>query len=292
LKPADAYSETIRNTVNSKFENTVRSRTNSRNTPIIVIGQAVHDNDLIGYLLEKEAEEWELLTLPAIGKDEDGNDVALWEHKHTLEELYKLRKNDEYTFATQYQQDPSPKEGLVYPKEDLQYFDIDRLRTEEADGVVMVGDIADQGEDSLSVPVGYQYGNKIYIVDVVFTTEPVEITTPIVAGFIDKHQPDRVQFESNNGGKIYAQNVNAMIKHRKRVSWKATVQNKHARILHQSGIIKENFYFRDDDKMSDQYKRFMRELTTYTKNGKVKHDDAPDAITMMAEFTKNRGGWR
>ncbi len=292
LKPDDADSEVKRERVNDRFENTIRSRTNSRNTPIIVIGQAVHERDLIGYLMETEPEEWELLTLPAIGQDEEGNDVALWEFKHTLDELYKMRKQNEYVFGTQYQQDPSPKEGLVYPKDDLNYFDIDRLRLEDADGIVMVGDIADEGDDSLCVPVGYQYGKKIYIVDVVFTTEPVEITTPRVSAFIDKHQPDKVRFESNNGGKLYAQNVNNLISHRKKVKWKATVQNKHTRILMQSGIIKENFYFRDDDKMSDEYKKYLRELCSYTKNGKVKHDDAPDGTTMLAEYTKaTNWGW-
>ena len=291
VKPDDADSEAKRERVNDRFENTIRSRTNSRNTPIIVIGQAVHERDLIGYLMETEPEEWELLTLPAIGQDEDGNDVALWEFKHTLDELYKMRRQNEYVFGTQYQQDPSPKEGLVFYRDDLNYFDIDDLRIGESDGVVMVGDIADEGDDSLSVPVGYIFGEKIYIADVVFTPEPVEITQPRVAAFIDKHRPDKCRFESNNGGKAYALKINEMISHRLPVTWKPTTKNKHTRILMKSGIVKENFYFRNDNKTSPEYIKFMRELTGYTKNGKVKHDDAPDAVTMMAELTENNNSW-
>jgi len=291
VKPDDADSETKRERVNDRFENTIRSRTNSRNTPIIVIGQAVHERDLIGYLMETEPEEWELLTLPAIGQDEDGEDVALWPFKHTLDELYKMRRQNEYVFGTQYQQDPSPKEGLVFFRDELNYFNIDDLRTKEADGVVIVGDIADEGDDSLSVPVGYLFGEKIYIADVVFTPDPVEITQPIVAAFIDKHAPDKCRFESNNGGKAYALKINEMISHRMPVTWKPTTKNKHTRILMKSGIVKENFYFRDDNKTSQEYIKFMRELTSYTKNGKVKHDDAPDAITMMAELTENNNTW-
>jgi len=291
VKPDDADSETKRERVNDRFENTIRSRTNSRNTPIIVIGQAVHERDLIGYLMETEPDDWELLTLPAIGQDEDGEDVALWPFKHTLDELYKMRRQNEYVFGTQYQQDPSPKEGLVFFRDELNYFNIDDLRTKEADGVVIVGDIADEGDDSLSVPVGYLFGEKIYITDVVFTPEPVEITQPIVAAFIDKHAPDKCRFESNNGGKAYALKINEMISHRMPVTWKPTTKNKHTRILMKSGIVKENFYFRDDNKTSQEYIKFMRELTSYTKNGKVKHDDAPDAITMMAELTENNNTW-
>lgn len=291
VKPDDADSETKRERVNDRFENTIRSRTNSRNTPIIVIGQAVHERDLIGYLMETEPDEWELLTLPAIGTDEDGNDVALWEFKHTLDELYKMRQQNEFVFGTQYQQDPSPKEGLVFFSKELHYFDIKDLRIGECEGVMMSGDIADEGDDSLCVPVGYMYKDKIYVVDVVFTTEPIEVTQPRVAQFINEHKPDRILFESNNGGKGYSQKVNELHTHRKRVQWKHTSQNKHTRILMKSGIIKENFYFRNDENRSIEYIKFMKELTSYTKNGKVKHDDAPDGLTMLAEMTNKNNGW-
>ena len=289
VKPDDADSETKRERINDRFETTIRSRANSRNTPIIVIGQAVHERDLIGYLMANEPDKWELITLPAIYYD-DGIEKALWEHRHTLEELHRLRDNNEFVFATQYQQDPRPKEGILYPKDELNYFDIDDLRIQDADGVVMVGDIADEGDDSLSIPVGYLFGNKVYIADVIFTPEPVEITTPRVAEFINQHRPDKCVFESNNGGKQYAQAVNKLITHRVPVKWKPTTQNKHTRILMKAGDVKQNFYFRNDDKRSKEYIKFMSELYLYQKTGKVKHDDAPDAITMMAELLNQKRG--
>lgn len=48
IKPEDADSDTIRERVNSRFDSTIRNRTNSRNTPIIVIGQRLHPRDLPG----------------------------------------------------------------------------------------------------------------------------------------------------------------------------------------------------------------------------------------------------
>lgn len=52
IKPEDALSETIRERVNMRFENTIRNRVNSRNTPIIIIMQRLHEHDLCGYLQE------------------------------------------------------------------------------------------------------------------------------------------------------------------------------------------------------------------------------------------------
>ncbi len=42
LKPDDAFSEIERSKVNNRYNNTIRSRTNTDNTPIIVIMQRLH----------------------------------------------------------------------------------------------------------------------------------------------------------------------------------------------------------------------------------------------------------
>lgn len=100
LKPEDARSETKREQVNQRFDNTIRSRTNSRKTPIVIVMQRLHNHDLTGYLLDIEPEKWEVLSLPAISDD----NKALWEQKHSLSELYHLQKINPYVFNTQYQQ--------------------------------------------------------------------------------------------------------------------------------------------------------------------------------------------
>ena len=89
IKPEDAESDIVRELINMRFENTIRNRTNSRNTPIIIIMQRLHEHDLCGYLHEIEPDEWTVLSLSAIQTDpETGEERALWPMKHTLEELY------------------------------------------------------------------------------------------------------------------------------------------------------------------------------------------------------------
>ncbi|MCM1034949.1 MAG: hypothetical protein NC229_08545 [Bacteroides sp.] len=106
LKPLDASSPVKRQKVNDQFENTIRSRVNDRSTPIIIIMQRLHKQDLCGYLMNLEPEEWDVLSLPALSTDENGVEHALYPHKHTVEELYKIRSANRFTFETQYQQNP------------------------------------------------------------------------------------------------------------------------------------------------------------------------------------------
>ncbi len=114
LKPDDAFSEVKRKSVNERYNNTIRSRVNNRNVPIIVIMQRLHEDDLSGYLLDGgSGEEWEHLCLPAL----DENNNPLWEDKHTFEELESIRQADRYTFAGQYMQVPAPQEGGEWKKD-------------------------------------------------------------------------------------------------------------------------------------------------------------------------------
>lgn len=106
LKPLDATSPVNRQKVNDQFENTIRSRVNDKSTPIIVIMQRLHKDDLSGYLMRTEPDEWKVLSLPALSVDEDGNEVALWPFRHSVEDLHKIKAANRFTFETQYQQNP------------------------------------------------------------------------------------------------------------------------------------------------------------------------------------------
>lgn len=118
LKPDDTSSEARRNSVNERYNNTIRSRVNDRNTPIILIMQRLHEDDLSGYLLAGgSGEVWEHLCLPAL----DENNNPLWSDKHSFAELEQIRQANRYNFSGQYMQQPSPEEGGEWRKE---WFDI------------------------------------------------------------------------------------------------------------------------------------------------------------------------
>lgn len=117
LKPDDAYSETVRGRVNNRFNNTIASRVNSPDTPIVVVMQRLHENDLTGYLLAGgSGEKWEHLCIPAI----NSHGESIWPEKWSIERLREMENADPYTFAGQYMQRPSPLEGGLFKPDNIQ----------------------------------------------------------------------------------------------------------------------------------------------------------------------------
>lgn len=111
LKPQDARSEAARLSVNENFSNTLHSRRNHKQVPIIIIMQRLHVNDPSGYALEGNimGDKFHHLKLPAIA---DGK--PLWEYKHSINALETMRTADPSTFAGQYMQDPYIADGEVF----------------------------------------------------------------------------------------------------------------------------------------------------------------------------------
>lgn len=107
-KADEATSDAKRTGVIKWFKTTIESRVNSAHTPIIIIMQRLHEEDLAGWLLSGgTGEEWEHICLPALR--EDG--TALWPEMHSIERLQMMQRSKPYEFSGQYQQRPSPAQG-------------------------------------------------------------------------------------------------------------------------------------------------------------------------------------
>lgn len=108
IKPDEALSETVRNSTIEWFRGTLESRKNSPNTPIVVIMQRLHELDLAGWLESGgNGEDWEIVKIPALS----GDGTSFWEKQFPVDMLRRLEKSSPYTFAGQYQQEPSPRGG-------------------------------------------------------------------------------------------------------------------------------------------------------------------------------------
>ena len=119
-KADEATSDTMRENVIEWFKNTLESRRNSPETPIILIMQRLHEKDLAGWLLGGgNGEEWEHLCIPAL------NDPAvplwptdapneLWPETHSLTDLRRMEQSKPYEFAGQYMQRPAPIGGGIF----------------------------------------------------------------------------------------------------------------------------------------------------------------------------------
>lgn len=119
-KASEANSDTMRRNVIDWFQTTMESRLNSPDTPIIVIMQRLHEEDLAGWLSEGgNGEEWKVVSIPVLSED----DEALWPFKHTREKLREMEASNPYVFAGQYLQRPAPKGGGLFKDTWWQWYD-------------------------------------------------------------------------------------------------------------------------------------------------------------------------
>jgi predicted phage terminase large subunit-like protein len=123
-KAAEATSDTIRHNVIDWFRNTLESRVNAPGTPIILIMQRLHEEDLAGWLLAGgNGETWEHLCIPVL--NEAGE--PLWPRKHDLAAIERMRTAKPYEFAGQYMQRPAPIGGGIFKIDWWRFFAVDAL---------------------------------------------------------------------------------------------------------------------------------------------------------------------
>ena len=192
---------------------------------------------------------------------------------------------DDATWNAKYMGNPYIREGLLFPEDELQFYN--GVLPDGEPEKIAVCDVAWGGGDSTAMPIAYIYGDAVYIHDVVFNNGDKTITYPAVIGRLKQHHPHRVRFEANNGGHEYADHVDRELRndgvHINIFSKSApNKQSKLARIIQFAPDIKK-FYFLADKYRSKEYRAFMREVTLFVQTGKNPHDDAPDSLAQLAD---------
>lgn len=287
IKPQDALSENVRETVNRRFETTIRNRVNSRKTPIIIIMQRLHEHDLCGYLLDVEPNEWEVLKIPVISYDENGEEVALWPFKHTIDELHHLRDINSWVFDTQYMQEPKPIEGLLFPKEETKYFEV---IPDDPEVVFIQMDPADEGDNMYCSKVYYIKDGYCLNVDVIYTEDKLEITMPRLKEQILKWKPSYVNVESNSAWRLVAKEIKewaAEYAPDSEVRRHNATANKENRIFNEAPTIRNRFLYLTPSKQNKEYKRCMDDMHRYLKMVKDQRDDCVD-VDAAASFWAKR----
>ena len=87
---------------------------------IVLVQTRWHEDDLAGRLLldmERGADEWEVLSLPAM-KEDAGKVYALWPEKYSAERLERIKRQlTAREWQSLYQQEPTPDEGTYFRRE-------------------------------------------------------------------------------------------------------------------------------------------------------------------------------
>ena len=286
---AEAYNETVLNKHIEWFNNTMLSRTEN-GFKLLIIMTRWANNDLAGYILNN-FDNVEHINFKAVQEDKS----MLCEDVLSKEDFeLKTKHMNKDIIAANYQQEPIDIKGRLYsnirtytsiPKDEsgkplFQYY-------------LNYTDTADTGADYLCSICYGVYNDEAYILDVIYSKDSMEITEPLVANMLTKHNIGIATIESNNGGRGFARNVETLIRqggnrHTVIKTFHQT-QNKVSRILSNSTGVMNNIYFPIN--WQDKWPDFATAILSYQREGKNAHDDAPDALTGCYENMKPMSGW-
>lgn len=287
---ADALSPGYNEKVLEWKEGTADSR-KEKNCSEIYIGTRWRKGDVIGVAIEKGKIERNIV-IAALTPD---NKSFCEDVRSTAEYLETKKDIAKAIWDAEYMQDPTSPEGLMFPEEALNYYNPETVHPEElSEYRAGFCDPADEGGDSLSFPAGYLVENKVYIHDVIYNTKGTDINEPKCVEFIQAHELNAIEIESNSAWTIFRKNVKRLAEEAGsicEIKSRNSTTNKHTRILAASAFIRNHFVFRSDWKTgSDDYRRFMENLTSYMEvqagTAKNKHDDAPDSCAGLAKFIR------
>ena len=302
------------------FDNNVMSRKKEQ-CKLILNGTiwSLHDlyMDRLNFLQSNpEAKDirYEVLKIPALDPDTDESNFDYdygvgFSTKYYRTIRAKFEENDDMAgWLAQYQQEPIEREGALFNSEHMRFYN-GILPNEPPLKVVSACDVALGGLDYLSMPGAYVYEDgSVYIHDVVYDNSEKKYTMPKVVNAIIENQVTNAFFEANAGGEGYKDEVEQELKKKgyktNLVSKFAqqmilstgghaakTHQRKEQRIWDNAEEIRK-FYFRDIGCQSQEYRKFMTNLYSFTMTGKNKNDDSPDSLASLAVFLKKGSGVR
>ena len=282
----EAYNETVLEKHWDWYTNTMLSRL-EENGKIIIIMTRWADGDLAGKAIEHyKAENKRVKHVLMEALKPDGTmlcDEILSRKSYES----KVRAMGADIASANYQQKPINLKGKLYNSFKT-YTDIPRDVSGHSlfTSIKNYTDTADEGSDYLCSIVYGEYQKEAYILDVYYTKEAMEVTEPYVAKMLHENNVNIADIESNNGGRGFARAIERILKdkhgsNKTRLKWFHQSKNKKARILSNATWVMDHVYFPVN--WRDRWSEYYDAMNKYQKEGKNKHDDAPDATTGIAE---------
>lgn len=238
---------------------------------------------------------YEIINLSALDED----DESQFDYDYSVgfsTEYYRMRRasfernNDMASWQAQYMGEPIERDGALFSPGEFRYYN-GVLPDEEPDRVFMAVDPAFGGGDFVASPVCFQYGDDIYVHDVVYDSGDKRITQPLLAQAVIKYNVAAMQIEANKSTEAYKDGVQDELKKQDRrinLTTKAAPSDKakYQRIFDKAPDIRENMIFRESGKRSKAYSLFMQNVFSYKMFAKNKNDDAPDSLAMAMDMVR------
>jgi predicted phage terminase large subunit-like protein len=290
-------SETHRKRLNEWYDGTLLSRLNDKRTGrIVIISQRLHEDDLVGHVVELD--DWEMLRLPAIAEHDEVHEYesisgprrfarkageALHPEREPLEVLDKMRRAvGELIFAAQYQQSPMPLGGGMVKKAWLKWYAPEDL-PEEFDSILQSYDTANTPGELSDFSVCTTWGivnNHIYLLHVFREHLDYPGLKRVVRELAERYRPDVVLIEDRASGtqliqELIDEGVHAVKRY-------APEGDKQMRLYAQTAMIENGFLHlpRQAAWLAD----YIHELITFPNS---KHDDQVDSTSQALDWIKH-----
>ena len=236
---------------------------------------------------------YQIINIPALNEDDESNFDYMYGVGFSAD-YYKQRRasfernNDMASWTAQYMGQPIEREGALFLPEGFRYYN-GELPDGEPDRVFMAVDPAFGGGDYVAAPVCFQYGQQIYVHDVVYDNNDKKITQPLLAKAVETHGVKAMRVEATKSTEAYKEGVEQILKDkgiRINIETKAAPNNvsKNQRIFDKAPDIREMMVFRESGKRSREYELFMQNVFSFKMFGKNKNDDAPDSLAMAIDM--------
>lgn len=240
-----------------------------------------------------EGHRFEVLNIPALNENDESNfDYDNGVGFNTL--YYQQRRasfernNDLASWQAQYMGEPVEREGALFTPNDFRYYN-GELPDGEPDRIFMAVDPAYGGGDFVAGPVCVQYGEDVYVPDVVFNDADKKVTQPSVAEKVERNGVTALQIEGTKATEGYKEGVESILTdhgYKLNITTKAAPPNasKMDRICGYAPDIRDHFIFLESGKRNGEYSRFMQNVFGYKLYAKKQHDDAPDSLAQAADM--------
>lgn len=163
---ADANSPTIKRNIIDWFQSTLYTRL-SPTGKVCLIQTRWSQDDLSGYLIEKEADKWEVINIPAI--NEQGE--SYWPDRWPVEKLLEIKSTiGSYEFAALYQQTPTPRDEGMFRRHWFEIVDAVPANLTYVRGWDRAASVPKHGSDpdwTVGIKMGKSKDGIFYITDMV-----------------------------------------------------------------------------------------------------------------------------
>ena len=227
---SEAGSETFRANLKSWYQSVAYTRL-QRDGSVLIINTRWHEDDLSGWLLNRDAheavEDWTVVSMPAVAECDDQyrkQGDSLWPEHFPIERLEQIRKAvGSRVWSALYQQRPAAAEGMIFKREWWRYYDWDPgqvatwRQTREINPqipkfrqIIQVWDTAfktrEQNDRSAGITLG-RTDNEIYVLDCwVGRVEFPELKRQAIA-LMSRWRPDVVYIEDKASGQSLIQEL-------------------------------------------------------------------------------------